>query len=178
MCSSLPCLEGRALAGAQRGWEDGGEARQNEWCSPFLGVCVCVHAREDSIRDAWGSAFTAACAGSPRLCSMTGGTRCGQCLITFGTGQPGLSPGLPGPCRHLCPGAFCPAWPLARVCVCAQSLGKSVPLLLKLCSVVVRVVGGIWSPPPRLWAVGAESCPPQSLLSHLSGSWPWLVMNC
>lgn len=93
-------------------------------------MCVCVRAREDSIRDAWGSAFTAACAGSPRLCSMTGGTRCGQCLITFGTGQPELSPGLLGPCRHLCPGAFCPAWPLARVCVCARTKSGKISSII------------------------------------------------
>lgn len=47
---------------------------------PLFGyVCACMHAREDSIIDAWGNAFITAYSNSLQLFSTTGSARCGEC---------------------------------------------------------------------------------------------------
>lgn len=77
-----------------------------------LWMCACARTALGMLGEVHSHS---ACADSPWLCSRTGGTQCGECLITSGVCQPALSPGLLRPCRHLCPGAFCPAWHLACV---------------------------------------------------------------
>lgn len=132
-----------------------------------------MHAREDSIIDAWGNAFITAYSNSPQLFSRMGSTRCGECLcwssdcirdLQLGNELP---PGLLRPCKHPCLIAFCTCR-----CVYTQSLGKSV-LLLKFCSFVVRVADGhevfhhqVVSPIPGQWMPRAAT-----LCQCRSGSW-------